>query len=429
MKTIGAAREYLTEPNARPPSNEKPMHLAVLVHAVFAALFLITRRPLRAPDRIAAAWMLLLALPQLPGLLPGFSQGLRFVGAAPLTYGPFLYLYTRALTTPDVPDGRVLTVRDLVHFVPAAFVVLLIFLFPASVSPRSDSILHLTLPVTTLTSFIAYTVVVVRMLGRHELKLVDEFSLVNYTLTLRWLKWVAAAFVLAYVFVAGLSWLPPRPGPSGAPPALLHREPAVQYAGPPPPNGRRLAIDPHQPPPGHGPAFLFFVLLFSFFALRQTAIYPQHVAPDETATPSTEQGTEDPDNGSGTASRYERSGLRPEQAEEHLNALLKYMREEKPYLDGDVTIHDLARHLGLARHHLTQVLNENLGKNFYQFINEYRVEEACELIRNDHEKELTLLAVAFRSGFNTKSAFNSIFKRFTGLSPSEYRERETAVPR
>ncbi len=389
------------------------MHLVVLVHAVFAAVFLITRHPLRAPDRIAAAWMLLLALPQLPGLLPRLSPLLHWVGAAPLTYGPFLFLYTRALTSPDLPDGRAVTVRDLVHFAPAAVLAGLIILFPAWISPHSQSVLHFTLPVSTLTSFIAYSVVVVRMLGRHELKLVDEFSLMHYNLTLRWLKWVAAAFVLTYVFVTALAWLP-----------------TPLANGPPLPEGAPEGFQ--RPPPGHVPAFVFFVLLLSFFALRQTAIYPPATAkesePERADSPADEAEQPATDNGSSTA-RYERSGLRPEQAEEHLNALLKYMREEKPYLDGDLSIHDLARHLGLARHHLTQVLNGNLGKNFYQFINEYRVEEACELIRNDHERELTLLAIAFRSGFNTKSAFNSIFKRFTGLSPSEYREREAAVPR
>ena len=98
------------------------------------------------------------------------------------------------------------------------------------------------------------------------------------------------------------------------------------------------------------------------------------------------------------------------------------MQRDKPYLNPDLTIQDLSDTLDISRHHITQVINEQLKKNFYMFVNEFRVEEAKQRMADQHNDHLTMLAIAYDSGFNSKSGFNSIFKRVTGLTPSQYRK-------
>ena len=101
--------------------------------------------------------------------------------------------------------------------------------------------------------------------------------------------------------------------------------------------------------------------------------------------------------------------------------LLKVMEAEKPYLNNDLSATSLAKLVQISRHELSELLNMEFGQNFYDFINEYRVKEFQKRIvlpENDH---LTIMAVAIDSGFNSKSSFNSIFKKMTGTTPSNYK--------
>lgn len=119
--------------------------------------------------------------------------------------------------------------------------------------------------------------------------------------------------------------------------------------------------------------------------------------------------------------KYEKSGLKKEEARIYLEGLLEYMENKKPYLNGDLTIENLAKELKMQRHHLTQIINTLLNKNFFNFINEYRVKEAAKQLENNNDKK-SVLEIAYNSGFNSKSVFNKIFKEYTGKTPSQYRK-------
>lgn len=102
--------------------------------------------------------------------------------------------------------------------------------------------------------------------------------------------------------------------------------------------------------------------------------------------------------------------------------LEEYMRNEKPYLNPDLSLQDLAAQVNFTRNELSALINTVVGSNFYLFVNAYRIEHVKELMQKDKQKQFTILALAFDSGFNSKSTFNSLFKKFTGLTPSEYRK-------
>ena len=106
--------------------------------------------------------------------------------------------------------------------------------------------------------------------------------------------------------------------------------------------------------------------------------------------------------------------------EELINRLLRYMEDRKPYLDPELTLSSLAKDLTLSRSLLSQLINEGMGDNFYNFINKYRVEQVKLFMVDPSMKNFSLLGIALEAGFKSKSTFNLIFKRFTGLTPTEY---------
>lgn len=103
-----------------------------------------------------------------------------------------------------------------------------------------------------------------------------------------------------------------------------------------------------------------------------------------------------------------------------IDRLLRYMETEKPYLDPELTLSSLAKRLSLSRSLLSQLINEGVGDNFYNFVNKYRVEQVKEFMNDPAMKHFNLLGLALEAGFKSKSTFNLIFKRFTGLTPTEY---------
>jgi len=102
--------------------------------------------------------------------------------------------------------------------------------------------------------------------------------------------------------------------------------------------------------------------------------------------------------------------------------LLRLMEQEKPYLIPEFNLPDLAQQLNTTTHKISFVLNKIEKKSFYNFINNYRVEHAKMLLNQDPNKENTILAIAFESGFSSKTAFNTNFKRVVGYTPSVFRK-------
>lgn len=104
-------------------------------------------------------------------------------------------------------------------------------------------------------------------------------------------------------------------------------------------------------------------------------------------------------------------------------ALTSYMENEKPYLDFDLTLQKLATQVEMPEKELSVLINQTIGKHFFDFINEYRIEDAKILLRN--QPQLTVLEILYQVGFNSKSSFYTAFKKETELTPSDYRKSNT----
>lgn len=120
--------------------------------------------------------------------------------------------------------------------------------------------------------------------------------------------------------------------------------------------------------------------------------------------------------------KYKNSGLTNAAANELLEMLKKCMRDEKIYREGDINLEDLAKKLGTTKHNLSQIINERLGMNFFDYINLLRIEEAMKLLKSNNKQQLTIIEIAYDVGFNNKVTFNTAFKKITGQTPGEFRK-------
>ncbi|MFY0605572.1 MAG: AraC family transcriptional regulator [Cyclobacteriaceae bacterium] len=119
--------------------------------------------------------------------------------------------------------------------------------------------------------------------------------------------------------------------------------------------------------------------------------------------------------------KYDKSGLSQNAAESILKAVKKYMETEKGFLNNDLKLQRLADDLSISSNHISRVINELEGCNFHDFVNRYRVEEAKKLLSEDSDR-YKIIQIAYMAGFNNKATFNSAFKKFVGIPPSQFRK-------
>ena len=123
--------------------------------------------------------------------------------------------------------------------------------------------------------------------------------------------------------------------------------------------------------------------------------------------------------------KYKSSSLSVEESLKYKELILEYVSKNESYKDHDITLGKFSKYLSLTPHIVSQVINEQLSYNFNDFINSYRVKEAKKLLRDTNMKNITVASIAYDCGFNTLSAFNTAFKKFTGLTPSQFRKKES----
>jgi len=113
--------------------------------------------------------------------------------------------------------------------------------------------------------------------------------------------------------------------------------------------------------------------------------------------------------------------------DEIVSQIKETMQNEKLYQETELTLQNLADRIKFPSYQVSQAINEGMNKNFYDLVNSYRVEEAKRLLVDSKNRNYTILSVGFEAGFNSKTTFNTVFKKFTGLTPTEYRGKNLAV--
>jgi len=362
-------------------------------NAFFFIALLLQKSPKLAHDRVLLYWLLYLGLATgLYGLtieLPPKSQILSsgIIGLF-LLHGPFLYLYVSSLTLNKKHINR----KKLWHFAP--FIGFILYLLIVSRFPtysegiRVDHVSdNVAKPPLLFLFFLILTALsgpIYFLLAYEKLKKSKESSL-NFSakdVNIEWLEKLIPIFGIVWTILIVI--------------AVIHHVFhlfTMDFCT----NGLFLALSA-------------FVILVGYYGLKQKKVF---VAPPVEEVPEANKKPE---------VKYATTQMEGEELQQCCNMVGQYMIKEKPYLDSDLTLPKLAEGLNVSTHHLSQVINEVHDKNFFNFINKYRVEEVKRKIQDPEFKNYTLLGIAYESGFNSKSAFNRAFRNFTGTTPSKYRD-------
>ncbi|GGD52932.1 hypothetical protein GCM10011514_16340 [Emticicia aquatilis] len=153
-------------------------------------------------------------------------------------------------------------------------------------------------------------------------------------------------------------------------------------------------------------AIAVFLILLGYFGITQVDVFSKRT-PQSTLV-------EEP------KVKYVNSGLDDTELVRLHKLLIEILQTEKPYLNPELTLQNLASTINIPVHHLSQVINEKEQKNFYDLINEWRIQEFLREVKNEKNKNYTLIAIAYDCGFNSKASFNRNFKKYTGKTPTEY---------
>ncbi len=105
-----------------------------------------------------------------------------------------------------------------------------------------------------------------------------------------------------------------------------------------------------------------------------------------------------------------------------IDLLRSYMVKEELFLDPSLTIQDLSNKIDLPVRDVSILINHKLGQHFFDFVNEYRIEKAMTILKDSSKSKLTILEILYEVGFNSKSSFNTAFKKYTGITPTSYRK-------
>jgi len=346
-----------------------------LTQSGFAGIMSLIKKNAKLPDRILAVWLFTISLQMLVSLI-NIKFSITAFPISPFIYAPLMYIYIRTL----IDENPRLRSYYIAYILPAIAIFVLAIVYRNKPILIFDQYLmndpfrgvRFSYAILLLVSFITYSVLTFITLDKHRKKIKDLYSYTSQKITLGWALFVSISFFVLYIglFILGFT-----------------RVFAQNFNFDPLLVGNIILV--------------FYSFAFAIFGYQQDLIYPEV------------KDVEKP--------KYERSKLKPATREGIKEKLILLMTRDALYQDPELNILEVSKKLSIPRHHLTQVLNDDLGKNFYTFINEYRIEDAKVRLRDPKNDHLTVLAIGYDAGFNSKSSFNTLFKKATGVTPSEFR--------
>lgn len=360
--------------------------------AFFFTALLIQKKPKQPHDIILIFWLLYMGLATAAHALtiyfslenPFLSSGII---ASFLLHGPFLYQYVSALTR----NKKQYRAQRLWHFLPfAAFVLYLLIASRYPTYSEGIRVDHVSENVVAPPFLFLFFLIITALSGplyfflaykkfQQSKKSSLEFS--SKEVNLDWLEKLIPIFGIIWTILIVI--------------AIIHHIFhlfSMDFCI----NGLFLSLSA-------------FIILIGYYGFKQKEVFINYSAEEE------EMADE-------LKIKYAAARMEEDELQQSCNKVGEYMKTKKPYLDSDLTLPGLAEELNVSTHHLSQVINEMHEKNFFNFINKYRVAEVKRKIQDPKYAHYSLLGIAYESGFNSKSAFNRAFKNITGTTPSKYRD-------
>lgn len=381
------------------------LYLSGIILSFFLSILLFTKRNKTQADTLLAAWLGITGIHMLTfyllftGQYPEYPTFIALGFSLPLVQGPFLYLYTRQQTS-SLPFKA----KELLHFLPLLLSYLLFlgfFLMPLEqkieVFRQKGQGYETQARINIFAIYISGIVYIVLSLDRllkYRKNIVHQFSntdKINFNWLLYLIIWIVVIWI-TIIFVQEDKWI-------------------------------------------FGAAALFVIWL-GYFGIKQVRVFSQNIPLLQVEIPSTVKENIEENSPAGSemhrepeesaseedpeSFKYQKSTLSEQDASQIHERLERLMVEQKPFKNPDLTLNELARSLDVHPNHLSQVINSRIKKNFYELINDRRVEEFIHLTSQPESQQFTLLSLAHDCGFNSKASFNRNFKKYTGLSPREY---------
>lgn len=250
---------------------------------------------------------------------------------------------------------------------------------------------HISFLIVLFGQAFVYSLAVLRLVSINQKKYQDEFAEENIFIRLDWLKWMTICYLILSITLPIL--LP-----------FFH-----------------LFADQILPYWASLLTLLAFAYALSFFAFRQPILYKTAIQ-SVLASEKLAQNNDSKPNPNTIETTTKRM-LSEAKKKELIEQLETYFATQKPYLNKTIRMPDLANSLGVSTNVFSYLINEHYGVNFFSFINQYRVNYATELLKNEEYNYYTLESIGKMSGFKSKSTFNSRFKEFKGMSPSQYKKQ------
>jgi AraC-like DNA-binding protein len=312
--------------------------------------------------------------------------GLAGLGSClPLLFGPLLYFYTRSIIYKDFS----VSIKNLIHFLPFLIVFCCTEIYYQSqpfvvqerilISLSEHRVPAIISDISTLIflQFLCYAIAALRFVSLYKKMAGQHFSNPKYT-DVSWLYSTIVFFILI-IIISALNGV------------LAQTAFSKYYLF-----AFNLVVA----------LLLLFVIQVMMRALSRPYFFSFGDIPETAGQLSKMTATE------------------KAEKEATVQKLLKFMKSDKPYLDSELTLEQLATKLSLKPRVLSQAINDILQQNFFDFINRYRVDEAKALLTDPKNKKITVLEVLYQVGFNSKSSFNTLFKKYTSLTPTEFRKEQ-----
>jgi AraC-like DNA-binding protein len=295
-----------------------------------------------------------------------------------LIISPFIYLYTAALTNPEVKIKPKYIYNFIPFFLSIAAYLIYYFLISGTLNSREMIIslgnfaqIMVFFIVLVMMTFLILSFMIIKQYKKTIKNIFSSLQSIN----LQWLQWVLIGYAVILILVI-----------------------ILQFLG----NGYYIW--------GMICILLSFFFYFTgYMGLRQPEIFSGF-------SPSIIV------NNNSTKKKYEKSALTGDKSEDYLSKLMELINREKIYLESEINLPMLASRLNISPNHLSQIINERLKKNFFDFINYYRVEESKKMLSSEKYSHFNILAIGLEAGFNSNTTFISAFKRYEKTTPSEYRK-------
>jgi len=345
--------------------------------ALFAGVLTVTKKQLNVSDKLLSAWLFLLAIDYGNIGFTFLSFDFTIIPSSFFLFNPAFYLYAKSLTNKKFELKWV----QLLHLVPYVFFEIGNHYYNPNFHidnffiPDHNLWLRLLFAIAFLVSLFAYNILSIISVHKHRINLKNEFSNITQNHRLSWLLFIVISYS---VFVLTATSL----GLFGFIFKDFEASTIYNYS-----------------------ATLVLTVVLGFYGIRQDEIYKRK---------ETKYNKE-------TDSRYTKSKLTTNQKQEIESLLLSYFRKEKPFLNPELNMQLLSEKLNIPKYQITEVLNTIIGKNFFQFVNEFRVKEVKQRLSSTNNDIFSIEAIAYDCGFSSKSSFFSVFKNLTGQTPMQFK--------